>query len=73
MHCSVLSNQKEVQQNNTHEEIVLGISIIVNETDNLNDVTEKKFRKKDKKPNNEQKKGKSVAILGDSMVTHLNG
>ena len=27
----------------------------------------------DKKPHKEQKKGKSVAILGDSMVKHLNG
>ena len=30
-------------------------------------------KKKDKKPNKEQKIGKSVVILGDSMVKHLNG
>ena len=28
---------------------------------------------KDKKSNKEQKKGKSVVILGDSMIKHLNG
>ena len=30
-------------------------------------------QEKDKKPNKEQEKGKSVVILGDSMVKYLNG
>ena len=36
IHCSLLSNYKEVQQNTTHEELLLDTSIIVNETDNVN-------------------------------------
>ena len=93
IYYSLLSNHKEVQQNTTHEELLLYTSITVNETGNVNAATEnrnltsktgnchkhKQNRKdnseleKDKKPNKEQKKGKSVVILGDSMVKHLNG
>ena len=40
MHCSALSNHKEVQQNNTHEELLLDTLTIVNETDNMNAATE---------------------------------
>ena len=40
MHCSVLSNHNEVQQNTTHEELLLDTSIIVNETDIMNAKTE---------------------------------
>ena len=40
MHCSVLFNHKEVQQNTTHKELLLGTSIIVNETDIMNAKTE---------------------------------
>ena len=36
IHCSLLFNHKEVQQNNTHEELLLDTSIIVNDTDNVN-------------------------------------
>ena len=35
IHCSLLSNDKEVQQNTTHEELLSDRSIIVNETDNI--------------------------------------
>ena len=72
---------------------LLDISIIANETHNVNAATENRNltaktgnghkhqqnrnniseQEKDKKPNKEQKKGKSVAIVGDSMVKHLNG
>ena len=40
MHCSVLSNHKDVEQNTTHEELLLDTSIIVNETENMNVATE---------------------------------
>ena len=40
-HCSLVSNHK-VQQNTTHEKLLLEISIVVNETDNINAVTENK-------------------------------
>ena len=40
MHCSVLSNHKGVEQNTTHEELLLDTSIIVNETENMNVATE---------------------------------
>ena len=40
IHCSLLSNYKEVQQNTTHQELVLDTSIIVNEADNINAATE---------------------------------
>ena len=40
IHCSLLSNHKEVEQNTTHEELLLDTSIIVNETDNVNAATE---------------------------------
>ena len=33
-HCSVLSNHQEVQ-NNTHEELLLDASVIVNDTDSV--------------------------------------
>ena len=36
IHCCLLSNHKEVQQNTTHEELLLDTSIIVNETNNIN-------------------------------------
>ena len=36
LHCSLLLNHKEIQQNTTHEELLLGTSAIVNETDNMN-------------------------------------
>ena len=36
----LLSNHKEVEQNTTHEELLLDRSIIVNETDNINAATE---------------------------------
>ena len=42
IHCSLLSNHNEVQQNTTHKELLLGRSIIVNETDNVNTATEKR-------------------------------
>ena len=93
IHCSLLSNHKEVQQNTTHEELLLDTSIIVNETNNVDAATENhnltaktgnghkhqqnrknnSEQEKDKKTNKEQEKGKSVVILGDSMVKHLNG
>ena len=91
IHCSLLSNHNKVQQNTTHEELLLDTSIIVNETDNVNPATENRNltaktgnghqqnrknnseEEKDKKPNKELKKGKSVAISGGSMVKHLNG
>ena len=40
IHCSLLSNHKEVQQNTTHEELLLDTSIIVNVADNVNAATE---------------------------------
>ena len=40
MHCSALSKHQEVQQNSTHEELLLGKSIIVNEANNMNTATE---------------------------------
>ena len=40
MHYSLLSNHKEIQQNTTHGEILLGTSTIVNETNNMNAATE---------------------------------
>ena len=40
IHCSLFSNHNEVQQNTTHEELLLDISIIVNETENVNAATE---------------------------------
>ena len=93
IHCSLLSNHKEVQQNTTHEKNLLDTSSIVNETDNVNAATENRNlnaktknghkhqrnrknnseQEKDKKTNKEHNKGKSVAILGESMVNHLNG
>ena len=39
----------------------------------INKIGEKSEQGKDKKPNKEQKKGKSVVMLGDSMVKHING
>ena len=36
IHCSLLSNHKEAQQNTIHEKLLLDTSIIVNETDNVN-------------------------------------
>ena len=39
IHCSLLPNHKEVQQNTTHEELLLDTSIIANETDNVNAAT----------------------------------
>ena len=38
--CSLLSNHKEVQQNTTHEELLLDTSIIFNDKDNVKAVTE---------------------------------
>ena len=40
MHCFVLSNHKDVEQNTTHEELLLDTAIIVNETENMNAATE---------------------------------
>ena len=40
MHCSMLSDHKEVKQNTAREELLLDTSIIVNETDNMNSATE---------------------------------
>ena len=40
IHCSLLSNHKEVQQNTTHDKLLLDRSIIINETDNINAATE---------------------------------
>ena len=67
IHCSLLSNHKEVQQNATHEEL-LDTSIIVNETDNVNAATENRNltaktgnghkHKQNRKNNPEQEKDK---------------
>ena len=40
LHCSVLSNHKELQKNATHKELLLDTQIQVNETDNMNAATE---------------------------------
>ena len=40
IHYSLLSNHKEVQENTTHEELLLDTSIIVNETEIVNAATE---------------------------------
>ena len=68
IHCSLLSNHKEVQQNTTLEELLLGTSIIVNKTDNVNAATENRNltvkagnghkHQHNKKNNSEQKKDK---------------
>ena len=92
IHFSQLSNHKEVQQNTTHEELLLDTPIIFIETDNINAATENRNltaktgnghkhrqnrknnleQEKDEKPKKEQKKGKSVAMLGDSLAKPFN-
>ena len=68
IHCSLLSNHKEVQQNTTREELLLDTSIIVNETDHVNAATENRNltaktgnghkRQQNRKNNSEQEKDK---------------
>ena len=40
IHCTLLSNHKDVQENTTYEEPLLDTSIIFNETGSINVVTE---------------------------------
>ena len=68
IHCSLLSNHKEVQQNTTHEELLLDTSIIVIETGNINAATESRKltakignghkHQQNRKKNSEQEKDK---------------
>ena len=70
IHCSLLSNHKEVQQNTTHGELLLDTSIIVNETDNVNATTGNRNltvkignghkHKQNRKNNSEQEKDKKT-------------
>ena len=70
MHCSLLSDHKEVQPNTTHEEGLLDTSITVNETNNMNAETENyrnltsrtgngNKHQQNKKKNSEQEKYKT--------------
>ena len=68
IHCSLLSNHEEVQQNTTHEELLFGTSNAVNETDNVNTATENRNltaktgnghkHQQNRKNNSEQEKDK---------------
>ena len=68
IHCSLLSNHKEVQQNTTNEELLLDTSVIVTETDNVNAATENRNltaktgnghrHQQNRKNNSEQEKDK---------------
>ena len=78
-HCSALCNYKEVRQNTTHEELLIGQWNRNLTADTVNGKKHQQNRKtnseqeKDKKLNKEQKQGKSVVILGESIVKHLSG
>ena len=70
IHCFLLSNHKEVQQNTNHEEPLLDTSIIVDETDNVNAATENRNftvktgnghkHQQNRKNNSEQEKDKKT-------------
>ena len=78
-HCSALCNHKQVQQNTTHEELLIGQWNRNLTADTVNGKKHQRNREtyseqeKDKKLNKEQKQGKSVVILGESMVKYLSG
>ena len=79
MHCSVLSNHKEVQQNTTHEDNMNAATENRNLTTktgngNKHQQNRKKIRNKKKIKNQtkNRKKRKSFAILSESMLKHFN-
>ena len=75
MHFYVLSNHKELQRNTTHEELLLDTSIIVNETDNMNDATENRnlTAKTGNSSKHQQNRGKNSEQEKDKKPNKVTG